>query len=692
MNRVPAVFRVLTLLALTLAAPLLRAADAPAAPAPREVDRAINAVYPALVRIFVITESARGGRLNKMAASGSGAIIREDGYIITNHHVAGRARRLFCRMPDGEEIEATLVGTDALADIAVLKLDLAKRRNPAPLVVAKFGDSDRVRVGDVVFAMGSPGGVSQSVTRGIVSNTALILPSGAFQLDGEDTGSLVRWIAHDAVIFGGNSGGPLVNEAGEIIGINEVGIANLSGAIPGNLARSVADQLIEKGRVDRSWTGLQLQPRPKGLAAERGVLVGGVLPDSPAAAAGLQPGDLLQAFDGIEVDARIPEDVPVANTVILSTPIGKRVQAKIRRDGRPLEKTLTTAPREIEFMPDRELRGWGLTGRDYTRLMALELQRPDTRGVFITTVQMGGPAAQAQPPLEPGDTIVDVGGKPVENLAGLIALTRTLTAEASARVPTLVTFDRGVSRYVTVARIGREDPPDAPEPARKPGFPVVLQAINAELARHLKLEGGQGARIAYVFPGRAADRAGFKAGDILLKLDGDPIAAPRPEDLNLLFSQIRQYRIGAEITFDLLRDGQPRTLTLKLEEDDRTALVIRNYTDDNFEMTIREMSETERILEKIPEDVKGVRIDRVEPGGWASLAHLGAGDILISADAAPLPDRDTAEAWFKEAAKRKPARVLFFIRRGVSTFFAELEPDWDALRNGEAKPAAGENP
>ena len=164
------------------------------------------------------------GRLEKRLGSGSGVIISEEGHLITNHHVAGRGTRMRCRLHDGEEVDAWLVASDALTDLAILQLDLAHRKNPERLEPAQLGDSEKLRVGDVVLAMGSPAGVSQSVTKGIVSNLQLMLPSlsrAELREEGEAVGSVVRWIGHDAVIFPGNSGGPLVNLAGEVVGINE---------------------------------------------------------------------------------------------------------------------------------------------------------------------------------------------------------------------------------------------------------------------------------------------------------------------------------------------------------------------------------------------------------------------------------------------------------------------------------------
>ena len=203
-----------------------------------QVDRALE-LLDALVHQPLFSEEE--GEV-KMQAVGSGAIITKDGYLITNHHVAGHGIRMFCTLWNREEIDAELIGTDPLTDISIVKL---KPDGPREFTAVSFGDSSRMRVGDYVLAMGSPMALSQSVTLGIISNTEMIMPRffgplARFRLDGEDVGTLVRWIGHDAAIYGGNSGGPLVNLRGDIIGINEISFG-LGGAIPGNLAKSVAE-------------------------------------------------------------------------------------------------------------------------------------------------------------------------------------------------------------------------------------------------------------------------------------------------------------------------------------------------------------------------------------------------------------------------------------------------------------------
>src|SRR5688572_21645912 len=258
----------------------------------------IEEVFPAVVRIEAIRLRPDQGRLQKARVGGSGAIISEQGHVITNYHVAQDADYYQCYFTDGSKLEARLVGQDALTDIAVLQFDVKQRPAKAePLRVARFGDSAQVKRGDEVFALGSPATLSQSLTRGVVSNTALVLPDTIQMiLDGENVGEVVRWILHDASIFGGNSGGPLVNGRGEIVGINEMGVANLGGAIPGNLARAVAEQIMQHGRVTRGWSGLEVQPRLEADGGNVGVLVSDVAAGSPAAGTGLVPGDVVKAL------------------------------------------------------------------------------------------------------------------------------------------------------------------------------------------------------------------------------------------------------------------------------------------------------------------------------------------------------------------------------------------------------------
>ena len=203
-----------------------------------------------------------------------------------------------------------------MTDIAVLKLDTTKHPE---FPTVDWGDSGAISVGDTVLAMGSPLSLSQSVTRGIISNAKMTMPSmfrrfGGFSMEGEDVGSLVRWIAHDAPIYPGNSGGPLVDLDGRVVGVNEISLG-LSGAIPSHLARDVADQIIAQGRVTRSWLGIEIQPLLKGAGATRGVLINGVIKDSPAEAAGFRANDILLKIAGKDISVRFDEELPLLNQI-----------------------------------------------------------------------------------------------------------------------------------------------------------------------------------------------------------------------------------------------------------------------------------------------------------------------------------------------------------------------------------------
>ena len=257
------------LLAILFATTLSAQQSQPNPPAQVAMEPAISSVYPALVQIRVISASYDDGRQRKNLVAGSGVIISPDGYVVTNHHVAGKATSIRCFLSSKKELEAKLVGTDALTDIAVLKIDVSSLSpEEQKLPYAKFGSSESLKIGDPVLAMGSPLALSQSVTRGIVANKDMMFPDlfgSDLLLDGEDVGLLVKWIGHDAQILPGNSGGPLVNLQGEIVGINEISLGGffgggIGGAIPSELVKKVSDELIAHSVVRRVWVGLNFQP------------------------------------------------------------------------------------------------------------------------------------------------------------------------------------------------------------------------------------------------------------------------------------------------------------------------------------------------------------------------------------------------------------------------------------------------
>ncbi|GAA5119913.1 PDZ domain-containing protein [Luteolibacter yonseiensis] len=663
-------------LAISVAVPCIQStAFAKADP---QVEAAVRAVYPALVRIHVVAEEGGAGRMQKGRASGSGTIISPDGYILTNHHVAGRATRITVRLADRQELRATLVGTDPLSDLAVLKIDRKNLRDPeAPLPVAKFGDSSTLEVGDAVLAMGSPAGVSQSVTQGIVANTEMIAPGGAMRLDGESVGELVRWIGHDAVIFPGNSGGPLVNLQGEIIGVNEIGIGSLGGAIPSNLARKVADELIATGQVKRSWVGLNAQPLLKSTDAKAGILVGGTISGSPAEKAGLKAGDIITRCNGTDIAAsRAPEDVPVFNRILLEAAIGSEVTFEGVRDGQPMTWKAVSNVREPAEPREKELLSWGVTARDLTELNAKELLRDDNKAVLVQSIRPGGAAAASKPALVPGDLIVAVSDKPTPNLAELMKVSNEITEGKTEPVPVLVSYERDGRSYLTVVKIGPEPDADKPGLVKKAWIGIDTQVISSDLAGALGIPGAKGVRVTQVHPGTSAEKAGLKTGDLLLKLDGQVIPTSRPEESDVFPALIRQYKIGTEAALNIRRGAEDLVIKVPLDASPEGTSELDSHECETLEFTSRDLGQADRVSEKLPEDFKGVLITNVAPAGWAALGGLAPGDILISADGKPVDSIETLKPILADLEKNSRSPIVLFVRRGITTRYIELEPGW----------------
>ncbi len=643
-----------------------------------QIETAVQAVYPALVRIHVVAEEGGGGRMQKGRASGSGTIISPDGYILTNHHVAGRATRITVRLADRQEIRATLVGTDPLADLAVLKIDRKDLRDPsAPLPVAKFGDSDALEVGDTVLAMGSPAGLSQSVTQGIVANTEMIAPGGSMLLDGEAVGELVRWIGHDAVIFPGNSGGPLVNLKGEIIGVNEVGIGSLGGAIPSNLARKISDELIASGHVERSWVGIIAQPLLKSSDAVTGVLVGGVISGSPADTAGIKAGDIITRCNGSDIPAsRSAEDIPVFNRMLLESPVGGEIALDGVRDGQPTSWKVIGDRREPAEPREKELLTWGITARDLTALNAKQLLRDDSDAVLVQSLRTGGAAAAAKPAISPGDLILSVDGKATPNLAELIRVSKEVTEGKTEPVPVLVSYEHDGRNYLTVVAIGPESDPDRPGLVKKAWLGIDTQVISADLADALGMKGAKGVRVTRVHPGSDAETAGLKVGDLLLKLDGDVIPTSRPEESDVFPSMIRQYKIGTDVTLSVRRGAEELQVKVLLVASPEGTSELDSFDCKSLEFNVRDLGQDDRVSDKLPADFKGVLITAVTPAGWAALGGLSAGDILVTINDKEVDSVETLKPILAELEKTERSPVVLFVRRGIATRYIELEPTW----------------
>ncbi|GFO67195.1 peptidase [Geomonas limicola] len=338
---------------------------------------------------------------------GSGFIISEDGYLITNNHVVSGADEIKVKLSDGREFKGEVKGRDEKLDIALVRIE-AKGNLP----VAPLGDSDKTEVGEWVMAIGNPFGLGQTVTAGIVSAQGRVIGSGPYD----------DYIQTDASINPGNSGGPLFNTKGEVIGINTAILASGQGigfAIPVNMAKAILPQLKETGKVVRAWLGVSVQPvtqelaKSFGLEGERGALVAEVLPNSPAEKSGLKEGDIILEFDGhpIREMAELPRTVAV-------TPVGKKVSVLVQRDNR--QETVSVVVEKLkegDSVEEGTVDGdrLGLKVMELTPEKAQQMRLQVDKGVVVTDVQTDSLAERAG--MQQGDLIREINGVRILTLA-----------------------------------------------------------------------------------------------------------------------------------------------------------------------------------------------------------------------------------------------------------------------------------
>lgn len=631
-------------------------------------------VSPAIVRIEAIQLHPEQGRLVKLRIGGSGVIISPLGYVVTNCHVADKGGYYRCYLSDGEALEARRVGQDALTDLAVLQLDMSRRAPGAPpLRPAVFADSSQVVAGDTVFALGSPALLSQSVTRGIVSNPSLVLPEEIkIVIDGEDVGTVVRWILHDASIFPGNSGGPLVNAQGGIIGINEIGIANLGGAIPGNLARAVSDQLIARGRVIRGWSGITVQPRLKADGSQPGVIVADVAPGSPAAGAGIRPGDAIRSADGLVVDQGEEKGVAQYNRIELGRLPGDSFRLEYDRGGQAAAATLRLAPRAAAEADDVELRSWGSVVHDVTVRLAREENLPDAQGVVLASIQPAGAIGEAEPRLADGDILVAVNGRPVANVAELRVLTQSLTAGARGRRTVLASVRRGGALLVSVVPLHAENERQVTPQARKAWLGVSSQPLTVKLGARLAIKAEGGARLTRVYPGTPAAAADLRVGDVVLAVDGDPVTARRAEDADAFATQIRQYSPGSQADLTVWREGRTIQVPVTLQAQPEPASEMPWWHDEQLEFAVRELAFDDRVELQLDPAAQGVLVESADLAGWASLAGLHAGDLIREAGGRPVAGLADLRRAREDAAHSGRDWWVLLVQRHGETLFVEI--------------------
>ncbi len=454
------------------------------------LSNAKSRVYPTLVFVKPIRETFSSGERQRAEVFGSGVIISQDGYVVTNNHVAEKAIEINCVLGDREQIPATVVGLDPETDLALLKLKLPE--DHAPLEVAPLGDSDNVASGQFVMALGSPFGFTRSISLGIISNTERYLGFSS-----EHRYNL--WFQTDAAINPGNSGGPLVNTEGEVIGINTLGTwaENIGFSIPVNVVKDIIQRLKTQAadtdedkwpvKVRRAYTGLQLQALNDFQTntftdSKCGVLVRSVDKDSPAARAGVKDGDILLAVgseggagilsQSARVNGLYVEDLPAIRVMLADLPLDKPTTLLLARKGVEREKpendhrVLEITPRsvfpadkvggrglvKVKITPtvrgkfegeDFDCKRWNMTVKEITKFSNPRLHfLHGGGGVFIQGVRQPGNAADAG--LQVNDVLVEIGEHKIKNLDDVEkAYEQLLKAKKDKEKKVLITIKRG---------------------------------------------------------------------------------------------------------------------------------------------------------------------------------------------------------------------------------------------------------
>lgn len=394
-----------------------------------------------------------GGSPRSVQSQGSGFIIDPSGLIVTNNHVIADADEIVANLSDGRKLPAELVGKDAKTDLAVLRV-----KSDAPLVAVAFGNSDKARIGDWVMAIGNPFGFGRTVTLGIVSAIGRDINSGPYD----------NYIQTDASINKGNSGGPLFNMAGEVVGINTAiispsgGSIGLGFAIPANLAKGVVDQLVKFGETRRGWLGVQIVAVDEeiaeslGLEKPRGALIGDVVRGGPADAAGIKSGDVVLTFDGKDIP--VMRDLP---KIVADTAVDKEVEVTLLRKGEKLamkvkvgrledgEKKLASVEQKEEPRGEEAAPVLGLTLKELDeQARAANEIAAEVKGVLIDAVAEGSQAFEKG--IKAGEVVVEIGQEAVATPGAAAARIEKLRKEGRKSALVMISTKTGDIRFVVL--------------------------------------------------------------------------------------------------------------------------------------------------------------------------------------------------------------------------------------------------
>jgi S1-C subfamily serine protease len=394
----------------------------------RLIETAKRRVYPALVFVKPVQEDLSEGESRRVEVLGSGVIFRPDGYVVTNHHVAEKAKEIRCVLGDRRQVSARVVGLDKATDIAVLHLAIPEGET---LPFAPFAADDGLEEGQFVMALGSPYGFERSMSLGIVSNARRFLEGVEHPYN--------NWIQTDAAINPGNSGGPLVNIHGEVVGINTLGFRqadNLGFAVPAGTVQRVVQRILADGRVKRSRHGLTLRPlvdyiQNTFFEGDEGVIVDDVEAGSAAEVAGVRKGDRVLTVAGLPVRGKYQEDLPEIRWRLADLPSGQPTAITVLRGAETLSFDLVPEADVGEDPDGVECDRWDATFQEIRAEDTPALHFWAPRGVYVLGVSQPGNAASSG--LETGDIVLKADRTPIADLAGIVAVYERVIAENRPR-------------------------------------------------------------------------------------------------------------------------------------------------------------------------------------------------------------------------------------------------------------------
>jgi len=658
-------------------------ADQGAPIAPAEANRIASArdrVLPVVVSILTVRQDYRQGGPSLSVSSGSGTVVSAQGHIATNAHVTQNGKSFRVVFANGRELPAKLVGTDTLSDLAVLQVQPPR---PETFAYAEFATELDLKPGDTVLAMGAPWGLSNSMSMGVVNNPRRLLVSlfddeAEYEdslSEDEPTGRYYAWIQHDASIAPGNSGGPLVDLTGRIVGVNTRGMivgGDLAFAIPGAEAGRIVKTLIAKGRVERVSLGFRIRSL-KGTTDSEGVLVNSVERGSPPEKAGLRAGDRIVSLNRKPITALQPVDVPRVQQAIAELPIDSKVSLRIERGGRQQDIALVALAQRVERGNEQALAAYGISASELTPEMGKRRNLEARAGVLVTGVKPGGPAAVARPEIEAGMVISAINGKPVAKLADLLSA----AARASEDKPLVLQLESNGEQRLSLLKPQQGDQGHDPLPELpKSWVGVEVQPFTKSLAKEVGLPAA-GYRIARIYPGSPLGSSGARVGDLLVSLNGDALKPSNDVSSEEFDQRVHDLDVAAKGRFGAMRAGKPEQFDVTAAPSPTETSGLRTLASGRLRAQLRELGFYDRVGLRLSSTTQGVFVEGVESGGAAGLSHLRRSDVIIRLGDTDVHDpTGLSRALEQSLAARDDGLIPLTVIRGNQTKILFLERYW----------------